>query len=186
MGTPCYTPVENWINLGGRGYTFPHIGDEIRTPLTSSYQQARQPNVTKWSPARAATPNPPVELPKAKCSGGKGGPHHSSGHSSNTSTPKCPDSTSAKKPFSSKEPTSNSQEKSPKGCGSCKCSCSSSLSTKSVRCKQRDVHMEDTLPVSSSMLDGLSSPTGSHSNVTELLPPSITSTPLGLACPKQW
>ena len=30
------------------------------------------------------------------------------------------------------------------------------------------------------------SPTGSHSDVTELLPPSITSTPLGLAHPRQW
>ena len=26
MGTPCYIPVENWIDLGSRGYTCPHIG----------------------------------------------------------------------------------------------------------------------------------------------------------------
>ena len=36
------------------------------------------------------------------------------------------------------------------------------------------------------MFDGLRSATGSHSDVTELLPPSIISTPLGLASPRQW
>ena len=55
-----------------------------------------------------------------------------------------------------------------------------------------DICMEDSctlnsiLPISSSMFDGLRSPTGSHSTVTELLPPSITSTPLGLSSPRQW
>ena len=54
------------------------------------------------------------------------------------------------------------------------------------------VHTEDTctlnstLPISSSMFDGFCSPTGSHSNVTELQPPSITSAPLGLGTPRQW
>ena len=43
-----------------------------------------------------------------------------------------------------------------------------------------------TLPVSSCAFDGLHSPTGSHSNGTEPLPPSITSTPLGLGSPRQW
>ena len=62
----------------------------------------------------------------------------------------------------------------------------------SVGCKWKDVHSEDshtlnsTLPISSSVFDSLRSPTGSHSNRTELLPPSITSTPLGLAGPRQW
>ena len=46
--------------------------------------------------------------------------------------------------------------------------------------------LNSTLPISSSMFDGLCSPMGSHSNVTELLPPSITSTPLGFAGPRQW
>ena len=68
---------------------------------------------------------------------------------------------------------------------------SPSLSAKSVRCNWKDVHMEgnctlnSTLPVSSSALDGLCSPTGSHSDGTELLPPSITLTPLGLGSPRQ-
>ena len=157
-----------------------------------SYLQTRQPKVTKQSPPRAATPNPSVESPKTKCSGSKGGPHRSLGCSSNTSTPKCPNSTSAKKPSSSKGLASNEQEKSPRTHGSHKHSRSPSPSTKSVRCKQKDVHMEDTrilnstLPISSSTLDGLCSPMGSHSNVTRLLPPSITSTPLGLGNPRQW
>ena len=41
-----------------------------------------------------------------------------------------------------------------------------------------------TLSISSSMFDSFHSPTGSFSNVTELLPPSITSTPLGQAGPR--
>ena len=148
--------------------------------------------MTKQSPPRAATPNPSVESPMTKCSGGMGGPHCSLGHSSNTSTPKHPDSTSAKKPFSSKEPTSNDQEKSSKAHGSHKHGRSPSPSAKSVRCKRKEVCTEgtyalnSTLPISSSTFAGLCSPMGSHSDVTEVLPPSITSTPLGLGGPSQW
>ena len=162
--------------------------------LAPSYWQARQPEVMKQSPPRAVTPNPSpsMESPKTICSSGKGGPLRGSGHSSNTSTPKCPDSTSAKKPSSYKEPTSNGQEKSPKACGFCKHGRSPSPSTESVGCKWKDVHTEDTrtlnstLLISSSAFDTLCSPTGSHSNGTELLPPSITSTPLGLGGLRQW
>ena len=146
----------------------------------------------KLSPPRAATPNPSVESPKSKCSGSKGRPHRSSGCSSNTSTPKCPDSTSAKKPSSSKEPASNEQEKSPRVHSSHKCGHSPSPSAESVGCKRKEVCTEDTcilnstLPISSSVFDGLRSPMGPHSDVTELLPPSITLTPLGLGGPRQW
>ena len=146
----------------------------------------------KQSPPRAATPNPSVESPKTKCSSGKGRPHRSLGCSSNTSTPKCPDSTSAKKPSSSQEPTLNDQEKSPWACSSHKHGHSPSPSTESVGCKEKEVHTEgictlnSTLPISSSTFDGFRSPMGSHSDVTELLPPSITWTPLGLGGPRQW
>ena len=138
------------------------------------------------------TPSLPVESPKTRHSGSKGGPHHSSGCSSNTSMPKHPDSTSAKKPSTSKGPALSKQEKSPKAHSSHKCGCSPSLSAKSVGCKQKDVCTEDThtlnstLPISSSAFDSLCSPKGSPSDVTELLPPSITSTPLGLGSPRQW
>ena len=66
---------------------------EIPVPPAPSYRQASEPEVTKQSPPRAATPNLSVESPKTKCSSGKGSPHCSSGCSSNTSTPKRPDST---------------------------------------------------------------------------------------------
>ena len=148
--------------------------------------------MTKRSPPRAATPNPSVESPKTKRSSGKGRPHHCLGHSSNTSTPKCPNSTSAKKPSSSKGPASNEQEKSPRAHSSCKHGRSPSPSAESVRRKQKDVHTEDTrtlnstLSISSSTFDGLHSQMGSHSDVTQLLPPSIILTPLGLGSPRQW
>ena len=177
--------------LRWHGIHLPPYQSEIPAPLAPSYLQARQPKASKWSPPGATTPNPAVESPNAKCSGGKGGHHHSLGHSSNTSTPKCPDSTSTKKPSSSKEPTSNDQ-KSPRSHGSHKCGHSPSPSAESVRCKWKGVCTEDTrtlnstLPVSASPFDGFRSPTGSHSDVTELQPPSITSTPLGLGAPRQW
>ena len=108
------------------------------------------------------------------------------------STPKCPKFTSTKKPSSSKGLILSGQERSPKVRGSCKCGCSPSPSTKSVGHKWKDVCMEgshtlnSTLPVSSSAFDGLHSPMGFHSDGTEPLPPSITSTPLGLGGPSQW
>ena len=156
-----------------QGIHLPLYQGEIPTPPAPSYRQARQPKVTKQSPPRAATPSPPVESPKAKCSGGKGSPHHGLGCSSNTSTPKRPNSTSTKKPSSSKRPTLNVQERSPKVCRSCKRGRSPSPSAKSVGRKWKDVCMEgnctlnSTLPVSFSASDGLCSPMGSHSNGSE-------------------
>ena len=165
---------------------------EIPAPLAPSYLRAKQPKATKQSPQQAMTPNPAVDSPKAKYSSSKGRHCHSLGCSSNTSTLKCPDSTSAKKPSSSKEPAPNEQEKSPRSCSSRKCDHSPSPSAESVRCKWKEVHTEDihalnsTLPFSSSTFDGFCSPTGSHSDVNELQPPSITLIPLGLGAPRQW
>ena len=175
-----------------QGIHLPMYQGEIPVLPAPSYQQARQPKVMKQSPPRAVTSNPSVESPKTIRSSGKGGPHCGLGHSSNTSTPKCSDSTSAKKPSSSKEPTSTDQEKPPKAHSSHKHGPSPSPSAESVRHKRKDVYMEDThtlnstLPISSSTFDSLCSPMGSHSDVTELLPPSITSTPLGLGGSRQW
>ena len=137
-------------------------------------------------------PNPAVECPKTKCSGGKGRHHCSSGCSSNTLTPKYPDSTSAKKPSSSKKPALKGQDKSPKSHSSRKHGHSPSLSAKSDGHKWKETSTEDTcklnstLPISSSRFDGFRSSTGSHSEAAELQPPSITSTPLGLGAPRQW
>ena len=133
-----------------------------------------------------------MESPKTKRSGSKGRHHCSLGHSPNTSTPKCPKSTSAKKPSSYKEPALKEQDKSPRSCGSCKRSCFPSPSAESVRCKWKEARTEDirtlnsTLPISSRGFDGFCSLTGSQSEVTKLQPPSITLTPLGLGAPRQW
>ena len=186
-----YSDVElHWLRR--QGIHLPAYQGEIPVPLAPSYQQAREHKVSKQSPPWVAAPYTPTESPKAKRSSGKSGPHRSLGCSSNTSTPKCPDSTSAKKSSNSKGPTSNSQEKSPKARSSHKHGCSPSPATESVGCKWKDVHMEDsstlntTCPISSSMFDSLCSPTGCYSDVTEPLPPSITSTPLGLAGLRHW
>ena len=130
--------------LRQHGIHLPPYQSEIPAPLAPSYLQAKQPEATKQFPPRVMTPNPAVESPKTKCSGGKSGHHPSSGHNSNTSTLKCPDSTSAKKPSSSKEPAPKEQDKSPRSCGSHTCGCSPSLSTEPVRCKQKEAH---TAPV---------------------------------------
>ena len=165
------------------GIHLPTYQGEIPVPPAPLYWQARETEATEQPPPGAATRNPSVESPKPKCSSSNGGPHRSSGRSSNTSTPKHPDSTSAKKPSCSKEPTSDSQEKSPQARSSRKRGRSPSPSTESFGRKRKDVHSEDshmlnsTFPISSSMFDSLRSPTGSHSDVTELLPPSTTSTP---------
>ena len=99
------------------GDTPPPYWGKIPTPPAPSYLQTKQSKATKWSPPRAA-------MPKTKHSGSKGGHHSSSGRSLNTSTPEHPDSTSAKKPSSSKEPLLKEQDKSPRSHGSRKHSCS--------------------------------------------------------------
>ena len=134
-------------------------------------------------------PTMAAESPKTKSSSGKGGHHRSSGCSSNTSTPKHPDSTSAKKPSSSKEQVPKEQDKSSKSHGSHKCGRSLNPPAKSSEHKQKEAHTEDTcelnstLPVNSSRFDGFCSPMGSNSEATEPPPPSSTLIPLGLCAP---
>ena len=160
-------------------------------PPAPSYQQVREPAVTKLSLHRAAAPDTSVESPKAKCSSSKGRPSWGSGHSSNTSTPKHPNSTSAKKPSCPKDSTPDDQAKSPQACSSHKRTHSPSPTSGSAGCKRRDLHgvyssMADiTLPTGSNKLDNFRSPMGSPSNVIEPLAPSITSTPLGKAGPRE-
>ena len=108
---------------------------QIPLPPAPSYWQVREPVMTKQSPHRVAALDTSVESPKAKCSSSKGGPPWGSGHSSNTSTPKHPDSTSAKKPSCSKESTLDDQAKSPQAHSSRKCSHSPSPTSGSAGCK---------------------------------------------------
>ena len=132
-----------------------------------------------------------VESPKTKCSSSKSGPLRGTGYSSNTSTLKCPDSGSTKKPSRSQESILDHQVKSPQACNSQKCSHSSSPAAVSAQCKQRDLHGVDsgtadtTLPINSSTMDTFCSLMGSLSEVIEPLAPSITSTPTGKAGPME-
>ena len=126
------------LQLKWWGIHLPAFQGEIPMPPAPSYQQVREHMATKQSPHRVAAFDTLVESPRAKRSNSKSGPQQGSGCSSNTLTPKCPDSTSTKKPSGSKEPTSNDQEKSPKACSSCKCGHSPSPTTGSARCKQKD------------------------------------------------
>ena len=91
----------------------PVFQGEIPVPPAPSYWQVREPMATTQSPHKAVTLATPVESPKAKHSSSKSDTC-SSGCSSNTLTPKHPDSTLTKKSSGSKESTSNGQEKSPK------------------------------------------------------------------------
>ena len=153
---------------------------EIPMPPAPSYWQVREPVATKQSPHRVAAPDTSVESPKDKCSSSKGGPPQGSGCSSNTSTPKCPDSTSTKKPSCPKESTPDDQAKSPQVRGSRKHGHSPSPTSGSAGRKRMDLHGVDssmaniTLPIGSSMLDTFRSPMGSLSDVIEPLAPSIT------------
>ena len=108
----CYGNSFLYSNV--EGIHLPHYRSEVPAPPAPSYLQAKQSEATKQSLPWAVMPNPAVESPKTKHSGSKGGHHRSSGCSSNTSTSKCPDSPSAKKASSSKEPAPKEQDKSPK------------------------------------------------------------------------
>ena len=157
-------------------------------PPTPSYRQDRELVATKQSPHQAAAPDMSVESPKSKCSSSKSRPPQGTGHSTNTSTLKCPDSTS-KKPSHPKESTLDHQAKSPQDCSSRKHS--RSPTTGSAGCKQRDLHgvdsgmVDTTLPIGSSTMDIFHSLTGSLNEVIDPLAPSITSTPLGKAGPRE-
>ena len=98
---------------------------------------------------------------------------------------------SAKKPSCPKKSTPEDQAKSPQACSSRKNGCLPSPTSGSAGCKQRDLCGVDsgmaytTLPIGSSTLDTFCSLTGSLSNMIELLAPSITSTSLGKAGPRE-
>ena len=145
----------------------------------------------KQSPCRVAAPDTSVESPKTRCSSSKSRPLQGTGRGSNTSTPKCPDSTSTNKPSHPQGSTPDRQAKSLQARSSRKCGGSPSPTTGSARCKQRDLcgidstMVDTTLPISSSTMDTFCSPMDSLSEVIEPLAPSITSIPLGKAGPRE-
>ena len=113
----------------------PTFQGEIPMPPAPSYRQVREPAATKQSQHRAAASDTPAESPEAKRSNSKSGPPRGSGRSSNTSTPKHPDSTSAKKPSCPKESTPDDQAKSPQAHSSHKCGHSPSPTSGTAGCK---------------------------------------------------
>ena len=136
---------------------------EIPMPLAPSYLQAREPEVSKQSPPRAAAPDTPAESPKVKHSGGKSGPHRSLGHSSQHLNSKVPRLYFSQETLQLQKANLEQPGESPKARSSHKHGHSPSLAAKSVGCKWKDVCTEDshilntTLPISSSMFDDLRS-----------------------------
>ena len=150
------------VQLRWQKVYLPVFEGEIPIPPAPSYRQVRELAMTKQSLHRAAATDTSVESPKAKHSSSKGWPQWGSIHGSNTSTLKCPDSTSAKKPSLPKESTPDDQAKSPQAHSSCKCSRAPSPSSGSAEHKWRDLCGADlSLPIGSSTLDTFGSPMGS-------------------------
>ena len=101
MGTPSYTLTLNCTS-----------SDSCAAGSFLPANQAAQGD--KAVPTKGCNSKPIHGVPQDHTLQRQGQPPHGSGCSSNTSTPKHPDSTSAKNSSSSREPTSNGQEKSPK------------------------------------------------------------------------
>ena len=126
---------DNLAQLRQQKVYLPTFQEEIPMPPALSYWQDREPATAKQSPRRVAAPDMSLESPKSKHSSNKSGPPRGTGHSSNTSTPKCPDSTSAKKPSCPQESTPDRQAKSPQDRSSRKHSHSPSPAAGSEGCK---------------------------------------------------
>ena len=165
--------------------------EKIPMPPAPSYWQNREPAAAKQSPHRVAAPDTSVEFSKTRCSSSKSRPPQGTGCGSETSTPKCPDSTSAKTPPHPQESTPNHQAKSPQAHSSRKHGHLPSPTAGSAKSKQRGLSriasgkVDTTLPLGFSTMDTFLSPMGSLSEVVEPLAPSITSTPLGKAGPRE-
>ena len=98
----------------------PTFQEEIPVPPTPSYQQNSDPVAAKQSPHRAAAPDTSMESHKTRHSSSESRPLWGMGRSSNTSTPKHPDTTSAKKPSRPQESTPDHLAKSLQACSSWK------------------------------------------------------------------
>ena len=169
----------------------PTFQEEIPVPPASSYRQNSKPVAAKQSPHRVAAPDTSLESPKTRHSSSKSGPLWGTGQGSNTSTQKCPNTTSTKKPSCPQESTPDHLAKSPQAHSSRKCGHSPSPTAELDGGKQRNLRgidsamVDTTLPIGSSTMDTFCSPMGSLSKVVEPLAPSITSTPLGKAGPRE-
>ena len=150
---------DDLARLRWQKFYLPTFQEEIPMPPAPSYWQSRELVAAKQSPHRAAAPDTSMEFPKTRCSSSKSGPLRGTGRGSNTSTPKCLDSTSAKEPSHPQESTLDHPVKSPQARSSWKCGCSPSPAVELDRCKRRDLHgidsttVDTTLPIGSSTMD---------------------------------
>ena len=113
----------------------PTFWEEIPMAPTPSYWQSRELVAAKQSLHRAAALDTSMESPKSRCCSSKSRPPQGTGHGSNTSTPKCPDSMSAKKPSHPQESTLDHLPKSLQASNSLKHGHSPSPTTGSAGCK---------------------------------------------------
>ena len=111
------------------------IFQEIPMPPAPFYWQDWELAAAKQSLHQAAAPDTSVESPKFKHSSSKSRPLWGTGRGSNTSTPKCPDSTSAKKPSHPQESTLDCHAKSLQAHSSRKHSHSPSPAAELAGCK---------------------------------------------------
>ena len=122
---------DDLVQLRWQKVYLPTFQEEIPMPPTPSYRQNSKLAAAKQSPHRAAAPDTSVESPKTRCSSSKSGPLWGTGHSSNTSTLKHLDSTSAKKPSHPQESTPDCLVKSLQACSFWKHGCSPSPTAES-------------------------------------------------------
>ena len=126
---------DDLVRLRQQKVYLPIFQEEIPVPPTPFYWQSREPVTAKQSLHRDAAPNTAAESTKTRHSSSKAGAAWGSGHSSKTSTPKCPDSTLAKTPPHPQESTRDHPVKSPLARSSRKHGCSPSPTTESTENK---------------------------------------------------
>ena len=135
MGDSFLYLEDDLVQLRQHKVYLPTFQEEIPVPPTPSYWQSREPVTAKQSAHRAAAPDTAMESPKTRRSSSKSESLLGTGCGSKTSTPKCPDSTSAKTPPHPQESTLDHPAKSPQSCSSQKLSCSPSPTTESAESK---------------------------------------------------
>ena len=155
---------DDLVQLRRQKVYLPIFQGEIPMPPALSYRQSRELVSAKQSPHRVAAPDMAVESPKTRRSSSKGSALRGSGCSSKTSTPKHPDSMSAKTPPHPQESTLDHPAKSPQARSSRKRGHSPSPTTELAKNKRRGLSViasstvDTTLPLGSSTF---LSPTGS-------------------------
>ena len=186
-----YSDVDlHWLR--GQGIHLPAYWGEIPVPPAPLYWQAREPKVMKQSPSRVVTPNLSMESPKTKHSSGKGGP------TTAWDTAPTPQLQSAQTPLQPRSPSvPKSQPRTARrslpglmALASAGIPLPHLLSQSDPNGKmftqKTPAHSTPPFPSAAACLMASAVQLAPTAMVTELLPPFITLTPLGLAGPRQW